>query len=175
MGIIELEIDKFSEYIKVKFKNGISRFKSYIYKLLFPLYAFPIKLVTYSTYYLVKFTLHVVITIVKILLETLIYPFKGLRNFLKSIFIVGIVVYMGASLFVIADYLRTQYGFYGTFLCAIGAKDRVKSSVVRIVGGYSEGTGFFINQNQILTNFHVIADEPSPKVVLPDGKFITPI
>lgn len=82
---------------------------------------------------------------------------------------------MAASLFVIADYLRTQYGFYGKFLCSIGVKDMLQGSVVRIVGGYSEGTGFFINQNQILTNFHVIADEPSPKVILPDGKFFTPI
>jgi len=26
-----------------------------------------------------------------------------------------------------------------------------------------------------LTNFHVIADEPSPKIILPDGKLLTPI
>jgi hypothetical protein len=45
---------------------------------------------------------------------------------------------------------------------------------VRIVGGYSEGSGFFITDNQVLTNFHVIDGEPSPKVILPDGSFITP-
>lgn len=28
--------------------------------------------------------------------------------------------------------------------------------------------------NQIITNFHVIADEPSPKIIFPDGKFATP-
>lgn len=175
MDLLEQKIDSLVKRLKHKWQTIIAGLTAYFKKLLFPLYAFPIKLITYSLYYLLKFALHFVITLIKIIFETIIYPFKGLRNFLKSLFIVAVVLYMGASLFVIADYLRTQYGFYGKFLCAIGAKDRVKNSVVRIVGGYSEGTGFFINQNQILTNFHVIADEPSPKVVLPDGKFITPI
>ena len=49
----------------------------------------------------------------------------------------------------------------------------MKRSVVRVVGGLSEGSGFFVSDNQILTNFHVIADEPSPKVVFPDGHFTT--
>ena len=84
MGIFEFEIDKFTEYIKIKFKSSISSFNSYIHKLLFPLYAFPLKLVTNSAYYLVKFTLHLTITLIKILFETIIYPFRGLRNFLKS-------------------------------------------------------------------------------------------
>ncbi len=81
---------------------------------------------------------------------------------------------MFVSLFVIGDYLTKEYGWWGKFLCSVGAKDRVQSSVVRIVGGYSEGSGFFIADNQILTNFHVIADEPSPKVIFPDGSFTTP-
>ena len=82
---------------------------------------------------------------------------------------------MVASLFVIMDYLRTQYGYYGKFFCAYGTQEQLLKSVVRVVGGYSEGTGFFIAPNQVITNFHVIADEPSPKIIFPDGNFVTPV
>ena len=51
----------------------------------------------------------------------------------------------------------------------------MKKSVVRIVGTYSEGSGFFIKPNQVVTNFHVIADEASPKIIFADNQFITPI
>ncbi|MBI2611752.1 trypsin-like peptidase domain-containing protein [Candidatus Gottesmanbacteria bacterium] len=52
--------------------------------------------------------------------------------------------------------------------------ERVRQSVVRIIGGESEGSGFAIKENGlILTNFHVIQFEPSPKVVLPDNTFQT--
>ncbi len=52
--------------------------------------------------------------------------------------------------------------------------DKVRQSVVRIIGGESEGSGFAIKSGgTILTNFHVIEFEPSPKVVLPDNSFDT--
>lgn len=52
--------------------------------------------------------------------------------------------------------------------------DRVKKSVVRIIGGEAEGSGFAIQEGgYILTNFHVIEFEPSPKVVLSDNSFQT--
>lgn len=51
---------------------------------------------------------------------------------------------------------------------------KVRRSVVRIIGGESEGSGFAIKKNGfILTNFHVIDGEPAPKVVLPDNTFET--
>lgn len=57
------------------------------------------------------------------------------------------------------------------------AKDsikRVRGSIVRIIGGEGEGSGFAIDdEGTILTNFHVIEYEPSPKVVLPDNTFET--
>jgi len=103
-----------------------------------------------------------------------VFPFKNLKNFLKSIVIIVIGLYLVASLFVIGDYLKRQYGWWGKFLCSIGVREQLQDSVVRVIGGYSEGSGFFIAENQILTNFHVIADEPSPKVILPNGDFLTP-
>lgn len=52
--------------------------------------------------------------------------------------------------------------------------EKVRQSVIRIVGGESEGSGFAIKENGIiLTNFHVIEFEPSPKVILPDNSFQT--
>lgn len=175
INIFERQFEKLSKTIKEKVSTTTSRLGAYFKRLLFPIYLFPIKLVTYTAYYLVKFLIKFVIALIKIGIDTIIFPFRSLKNLLKSIFVLAVTVYMAASLFVIADYLQTQYGFYGKFLCSYGTRDRLRDSVVRIVGGYSEGTGFFINQNQILTNFHVIADEPSPKVILPDGSFFTPV
>ncbi|MFH1248088.1 MAG: trypsin-like peptidase domain-containing protein [Candidatus Omnitrophota bacterium] len=52
--------------------------------------------------------------------------------------------------------------------------ERVRRSVVRVVGGESEGSGFAIQKGgYILTNFHVIDSEPSPKIILPDNTFET--
>ena len=174
MIFFEKQFDVLSKKIQSKVKQLKARFKAYLKRLLFPLYLFPIKIFTYSAYYVGEFSFLFTVALIKILIDTIIYPFRSLKNFLKSMFILGVMVYMVASLFVIADYLRTQYGWYGKFFCAIGVRDEVQNKVVRVVGGYSEGTGFFVASNQIITNFHVIADEPSPKIIFPDGKFVTP-
>ncbi|MBI2008572.1 trypsin-like peptidase domain-containing protein [Candidatus Amesbacteria bacterium] len=152
----------------------VAGLRAYFRRLLFPLYLFPVKLATYSAYYVVKFLIRLLLAFMGLVLDCLVYPFKSLKNLLKSIFIAGLFLYLMASLFVIADYLTNQYGYIGKFLCSFGVRDKMTGSVVRVVGGYSEGTGFFITPNQVLTNFHVIADEPSPKIIFPDGSFITP-
>lgn len=166
--------DKLAKKIKSRWVYLGQRLKAFLKRLLFPLYLFPIKLVTYTIYYLIKFLIRLIIGLARVIFDCLVYPFKSLKNLLKSLFIMGVAVYIVASLFVIMDYLRTQYGYYGKFLCALGTQEKLKGSVVRIVGGYSEGSGFFIVENQVLTNFHVIANEPSPKIIFPDGSFTTP-
>ena len=57
---------------------------------------------------------------------------------------------------------------------------KVKRSVVRVVGGEAEGSGFAVDLQTdidsgglILTNFHVIEFEPSPKIIFPDNTFET--
>src|SRR3989338_6175144 len=173
-----LRIDVF-EVLATKIKLYTTRFsiflKDYFKRLLFPIYLFPIKLATYSLYYFVVFVIKLVIAVLSLLFESIIYPFKSLKNFLKATVVAGVVLYMIVSLFVIGDYLTKQYGWWGKFLCSVGTRDKLQNSVVRVVGGYSEGSGFFIADDQILTNFHVIADEPSPKIIFPDGKFVTPV
>ncbi|MDO8549461.1 MAG: serine protease [Ignavibacteria bacterium] len=166
--------EKLSKKIRFRWKNLAVRLKAYFKRLFFPFYLFPTKLFTYSIYYLVKFAIKLTMAIIGLIIDCVVYPFKSLKNFLKSIFIIAVVLYLLASLFVIADYLRTQYGWYGKFLCSFGAKENLQNSVVRIVGGYSEGSGFFISEDRIITNFHVIAYEPSPKIIFPDGSFVTP-
>lgn len=54
-------------------------------------------------------------------------------------------------------------------------EDILKKSVVRIIGTSAEGSGFPISEHEIITNYHVIEGEDSPKVVFPDGTISTPI
>ena len=175
INILERQFDKLSKIIKERSSSLLKRFGAYLKRLLFPLYLFPIKLVTYTAYYLVKFLIKFIFAFIGLIFETIIFPFKSLKNFLKSVFVLGMAAYMVASLFVIIDYLTKQYGYYGKFFCAFGVRDKLVNSVVRVVGGYSEGTGFFVAPDQVITNFHVIADEPSPKIIFPDGNFVTPV
>lgn len=49
--------------------------------------------------------------------------------------------------------------------------ERISPSVVRIIGGLGEGSGFAVAEHYIVTNHHVIDGEPSPKIVYMDGLF----
>ncbi len=165
---------KFLTKIKTYFFSVTQKLKSYIKKLLFPLYLFPIKLITYSTYYILRFLIKLILAFFGLILDCFVFPFKSTKNFLKSIVYVGIVIYFLLSVVVIIDYLDRQYGKFDNVFCGFEAKKKLQTSVVRIIGGYGEGSGFFISPTEVVTNFHVIADEPSPKVVFPDGKIETP-
>ena len=155
---------------KDKLKILKNRIKNYILRLVHPWYYFPFKLITYTLYYLIKLLVKLIKELFWVIIDTLLFPFRGFRNFLKSIFILLLIVYISASLLVITDYIENQYGWYAKFFCSAGVRERLKGSVVRVVGGYSEGSGFFISANKVLTNFHVIVGEPSPKIIFPDGR-----
>src|SRR3989344_3842340 len=150
--------------MKRKIKELFNKFRLYIKRLLFPLWLFPIKLVTYSSYYVLKFIWKVVS-----------WPFRRWSNFGKTILWSFIFIYFIFSFLVIMDYLGREYGNYEKFWCGYKVNSKLKSSVVRIIGGYGEGSGFFISPTEDVTNFHVISGEPSPKVIFPDGHFETPI
>ena len=70
-----------------------------------------------------------------ILFDSIVYPFRSVKHFLKSIIFVAVGLYMVASLFVIADYLTKQYGYIGKFLCSFGGRERAEMATVRVVGG----------------------------------------
>lgn len=159
--------EKLITQAKFKLKSWRVRFVAYIRRLLFPLYFFPIKLVTYSSYYIIVF-------VFKITWFCLKWPFKSYANFFRTIFWGAIFAYFALTEIRFLM-LVERYGGYVKFFCSEWlTSNNLKKSVVRVVGGLSEGSGFFVSDNQVLTNFHVIADEPSPKIIFPDGQFVTP-
>lgn len=166
---------KFREKIRLSVTKTFLRIKAYIRRFLLPLHLFPIKIITYSAYYLTKLTIKIFLKVLKLLWQTIRWPFRKWSHLFKTIFAFFAFVYFLFSLIVILDYIKKNYGHYSKFLCGYGLYEELNRSIVRVVGGYSEGSGFFIAEDQVVTNFHVIADEPSPKIIFSDGTFTTPI
>jgi len=160
--------------IRKRIVGHLAKEKAYLKKLLLPLYLFPVKLLVYSVYYPVRISFAALRGLIRLFWFLISWPFRKWSNFFKAIIYVVLCVYLLFSFLVIRDYLRENYGNYSKFFCGINLNRELNQKVVRIVGGYSEGSGFFIAENQVLTSFHVIADEPSPKVIFPDGNFDTP-
>ena len=106
---------------------------------------------------------------------------RRMKKFLKAfltISLIGIVAYTGYEVSRLSDRIQrieNKLGGPGKIACTESQTvERVRRSVVRVVGGESEGSGFaFRKDGFILTSFHVIESEPSPKVILPDNTFET--
>ena len=99
-------------------------------------------------------------------------------RFLMVVFIVGVVVFGIYRINTLENRLQTiENKLGGPKKIGCNEKDtieKVRQSVVRIVGGESEGSGFAVKSGGlVLTNFHVIEFEPAPKIVLPDNTFET--
>lgn len=104
----------------------------------------------------------------------IVWPFRSGKNFGVGLLIVFIIFY-----FLTIEYrlyhLYGDKGGYDKLFCSEPiTKIRVGGSVVRIIGTYGQGSGFFIAPTEVITNFHVIEGETSPKVILPNGKFLVP-
>jgi hypothetical protein len=103
---------------------------------------------------------------------------KNLLVVIFSICLVGGMIYTDRQISELStrlDRIEKKLGGPGKIAC--NEKDtiaKVRQSVVRIVGGESEGSGYaFQPGGLILTNFHVIETESNPKVVFPDNTFET--
>lgn len=104
-----------------------------------------------------------------------------MKNFLKmflAIFLLGTFAYTAYEISRLSNRIqKIENKLGGPQKIACNEKDtveKVRRSVVRVVGGESEGSGFaFQKGGFILTNFHVIDSEPNPKVILPDNTFET--
>jgi len=103
---------------------------------------------------------------------------KNLLKMFLAILLVGTFVYTGYEISRLSNRIqKIENKLGGPKKIACNERDtveKVRRSVVRIVGGEGEGSGFAIQKGGfILTNFHVIASEPAPKVILPDNSFET--
>lgn len=97
--------------------------------------------------------------------------FRKPPYFMFSIFSLLSLVYA----FTIELRLYTSYNGYNKFFCSYqDTKKTIAPKVVRVIGSYSEGSGFFVWDNMVITNRHVVEGEDYPKIVLPTGQFLTP-
>jgi len=100
-----------------------------------------------------------------------------MKGFLKVLIIICVAVAVGYVVYLSNRIERIENKLGGRKKIACNEKDtieKVRRSIVRVVGGESEGSGFAIRKGGvILTNYHVIDTEPAPKVVLPDNTFET--
>jgi len=97
---------------------------------------------------------------------------KKPQYFMFSFFLILSFIYV----FTVEYRQYGQLNGYKKFFCSYQkTKDVNSPKVVRIIGSNSEGSGFFISENKVVTNRHVVEGEDYPKIVLPTGKFLTPI
>src|SRR3989338_3313205 len=103
---------------------------------------------------------------------------KQLLKISLAIIVIGTLAYTFHHISSLSQRLeKIENKLCGAEKIACNEKDtveKVRRSVVRVVGGESEGSGFAVQKGGIiLTNYHVIEFEPNPKVVLPDNTFET--
>lgn len=106
------------------------------------------------------------------------YLFRRLKRDPVLLFNLVAVIIIGAFIYRIDSRMvniEKRFGGVEKLKCS---EDEVgnllENSVVRIIGSFGEGSGFPISGNEIVTNYHVIEDEPSPKVVYHDGSIEVP-
>jgi serine protease Do len=114
------------------------------------------------------------------LTPVIISPVRWLARHIQTwSFLVVLLLVLGLT--TLADHTRTLEQRIAKIESVIGEAltcnetevvESVAKSIVRVVGGESEGSGVIIDSDGlIVTNFHVIQFEPAPKVVFSDYSF----
>jgi len=98
MNQINKFLDNQFDKISNKIKAGFKKLKKYFKRLIYPLYLFPIKLFTYSTYYAIKFLIKLTISIIKGLFNAIIFPFRSFKNLFKTFFWASIGIFSISTL-----------------------------------------------------------------------------
>jgi hypothetical protein len=107
-----------------------------------------------------------------------LYSLGVLLSTLFFLFCIGFVYFSVSNISSLrdrVDVLENEASFRANAIIPCDEKKAIhrdRESVVRIVGGEAEGSGFAI-KGYILTNFHVIEFDQNPKVILPDNSFTT--
>ena len=92
-----------------------------------------------------------------------------------ALFAIIVLVLMNISLHTRLINIENRFGGATKLACREqDLSETLKTSVVRIIGSLGEGSGFPVSEHEIITNFHVIDGEPSPKIAFSDGTFVTP-
>lgn len=122
-----------------------------------------------------RFVFGLIIGFFAVLLEIIVYPFRSFRHFWRAVFASIVFAIISFSLVFNLSYVYDTYGLNNAMCFFTNSEENSPTKkVVRIIGDYSEGSGFFINDNNVITNYHVIEGEPSPKIILPNGELIIP-
>ncbi len=120
--------EKLSGNIKSRLQTWFIRLVKYFKRLLFPIYLFPLKLLTYSVYYLILFIFKLVFAFLALVIDCIVFPFKSLKNLLKFIVYLAVTVYLIFSVVVIFDYLSREYGSINKMFCGTGVNSKLKKS-----------------------------------------------
>lgn len=140
-------------------------------------------IITFSSIFATIIFFYFVVTgVIKLSFRLLLNLSKHLFSRLKSEpFIIVNLVLIIIVLIVLSGYqnrltlLEEKFGGREKVKCSEeGIKNDLSQKVVRIIGSYGEGSGFPVSEDSIITNFHVIEGEPSPKIVFPNGSIETP-
>jgi len=102
---------------------------------------------------------------------------KDLVRITKTAFYILVMLLLAQNIYLTLKINRIENRLGGGKTLSCDEKKAVedsKKSTVRIVGGFMQGTGIIMDKDGfVVTNYHVVATEPGPKIILHDNTFRT--